>query len=287
MSPSASLPQPAPAPDAADAAGTIAHRRPGPRSRLRPARQRHRPGNHHGPRWQGHPASRREPSLSNPGQYETPAYVPRQRRPLPRQATVSAPDGSDLGQITTGWASDPAAEEFRVLQPNRALLERIAAATGGQVIAAGALSRFRRRPPRPPRPDHRALCSAVLASILGFPHRHRLPRRRVGPAAMEGAAMTHPRSTLAILLIAIFACTARAADPPSPPRPTVIVVIGAPGTPEYGADFAKSADAWADACKRAAVNYIEIGRDSPRRLHRHSRQNRPATLPGNPRRPSQ
>ena len=51
-----------------------------------------------------------------------------------------------------------------------------------------------------------------------------------------------------------------AAASPSPVRPTVIVVIGAPGTPEYGADFAHSADAWSDACKRASINHIEIGR---------------------------
>ena len=44
-------------------------------------------------------------------------------------------------------------------------------------------------------------------------------------------------------------------------KPTVIVVVGAPGEPDYGADFAQAADAWAQACKRAAVNYIEIGRD--------------------------
>jgi hypothetical protein len=76
--------------------------------------------------------------------------------------------------------------------------------------------------------------------------------------------MIHPRPIIAIFCVALFACAARAAAPsPSPARPTVIVVIGAPGTPEYGADFAKSAAAWADACKRAPVNHIEIGRASP------------------------
>jgi uncharacterized membrane protein len=85
---------------------------------------------------------RAEPSLTSPGQYETPAYVPREPGAYRAQVTVSAPDGGDLGQTTTGWASDPAAEEFRVLQPNRALLERIAAATGGQVIAANSLANF-------------------------------------------------------------------------------------------------------------------------------------------------
>jgi hypothetical protein len=72
--------------------------------------------------------------------------------------------------------------------------------------------------------------------------------------------MICPRPIIAIVFLALFACAARAA---SPARPTVIVVIGAPGTPEYGADFAQSADAWADACTRASVNYIEIGRNPP------------------------
>jgi uncharacterized membrane protein len=82
-----------------------------------------------------------EPSLRKPGQYET-AYIPREPGPYRAQVTASAPDGSDLGQTETGWASDPAAEEFRDLQPNRALLERIAGATGGQMIPASALDNF-------------------------------------------------------------------------------------------------------------------------------------------------
>jgi uncharacterized membrane protein len=82
-----------------------------------------------------------EASLRKPGQYET-AYIPRQAGPYRVQVAASGPDGSDLGQTETGWASDPAAEEFRDLRPNRALLERIANATGGQMIADGELDKF-------------------------------------------------------------------------------------------------------------------------------------------------
>ena len=37
---------------------------------------------------------------------------------------------------------DPAAEEFRSVKPNRALLETIAKRTGGEVIAANRLEEF-------------------------------------------------------------------------------------------------------------------------------------------------
>ena len=55
---------------------------------------------------------------------------------------ASAPDGSEVGQVDTGWASDPAAEEFRDLRPNRALLDRVARATGGEVVAPSRLDAF-------------------------------------------------------------------------------------------------------------------------------------------------
>jgi len=61
---------------------------------------------------------------------------------------------------------------------------------------------------------------------------------------------------------ATAASTCRAAEQSADPaKPTVIVLVGAPGEADYGADFAKSADAWTDACKRANVNFIMIGRE--------------------------
>jgi uncharacterized membrane protein len=84
---------------------------------------------------------RADASLSKPGEYET-VYVPRQPGAYRAEVTVTGADGGDLGQTTTGWTSEPAADEFRVLQPDRALLERLAAATGGEMVDARDLDRF-------------------------------------------------------------------------------------------------------------------------------------------------
>lgn len=75
------------------------------------------------------------------GRYQA-VYVPRQSGPYRAQATAAAPDGSDVGHADTGWTSDPAAEEFRTLQPDAKLLDRIARVTGGQVVAASDLDDF-------------------------------------------------------------------------------------------------------------------------------------------------
>jgi len=80
-------------------------------------------------------------SLNKPGEYET-AYVPRQPGAYRAEVTVAGADGGDLGQAVTGWTSEPAADEFRVLQPDRALLERLAAATGGEMVDARNLDGF-------------------------------------------------------------------------------------------------------------------------------------------------
>jgi hypothetical protein len=45
-------------------------------------------------------------------------------------------------------------------------------------------------------------------------------------------------------------------------RPTVIVVVGAEGSPEYAADFNKAADRWADAARRGSARVVQIGRDA-------------------------
>ncbi|HVT83543.1 MAG TPA: glutamine amidotransferase, partial [Phycisphaerae bacterium] len=84
---------------------------------------------------------RAEASLGKPGEYAT-AYIPREPGAYRAEITVTGADGAEIGQTAAGWTSDPAAEEFRVLAPDRALLERIASATGGQVIAANALGSF-------------------------------------------------------------------------------------------------------------------------------------------------
>jgi hypothetical protein len=82
-----------------------------------------------------------EASARNAGVYEA-SYVPRQPGAYRADVTVAAPDGSEVGGAQAGWTSDPAAEEFRDLRPNRALLDRIARATGGQVVPASDLEDF-------------------------------------------------------------------------------------------------------------------------------------------------
>jgi hypothetical protein len=53
------------------------------------------------------------------------------------------------------------------------------------------------------------------------------------------------------------------APPAASDRPTVIVVVGAEGTPEYAQEFAQSADRWAVAAKRGSARFVQIGRDEP------------------------
>jgi uncharacterized membrane protein len=87
-----------------------------------------------------------EPALSEPGLYQV-TYVPRQTGGFKAVATVKNNAGADLGRAEAGWSSDLAAEEFRSLVPNVALLEEIARSTGGQVVAADDLESFVRKLP--------------------------------------------------------------------------------------------------------------------------------------------
>jgi len=87
-----------------------------------------------------------EPAAAEPGLHEA-SYVPRQTGGFRAVATVRGADGSDLGRAETGWSSDLAAEEFRLLQPNVALLEELARRTGGRAVLADELDDFVRRLP--------------------------------------------------------------------------------------------------------------------------------------------
>jgi len=82
-----------------------------------------------------------EPALSQAGIYET-TYVPRETGGYQAEAVVADATGMEVGRTEAGWTADPAADEFRSLKPNRALLETIAKKTGGEVIAAGSLGAF-------------------------------------------------------------------------------------------------------------------------------------------------
>jgi hypothetical protein len=55
---------------------------------------------------------------------------------------VTDADGAVLGTAEAGWVLDPAADEFRSLEPNRNLLENLAQKTGGQVLGFSQLGQL-------------------------------------------------------------------------------------------------------------------------------------------------
>jgi hypothetical protein len=82
-----------------------------------------------------------EPALTEPGLYQA-LYVPRDTGGFYAEATVTNSVGAEMGRAETGWANELAAEEFRSLKPNRALLEAIARKTGGELVDAFKLDDF-------------------------------------------------------------------------------------------------------------------------------------------------
>jgi uncharacterized membrane protein len=84
---------------------------------------------------------RTDPSANESGRYEA-IYGPRQAGAYRAQVAALGPDGVEIAQTQTGWTADPAAEEFRELQPNRELLNRIATATGGEVVRLADIDSF-------------------------------------------------------------------------------------------------------------------------------------------------
>ena len=85
-------------------------------------------------------------SASEPGVY-TATYVAHETGAYSAEATVTDADGKIAGHAATGWTSDPAAEEFKSLKPNRALLENLAKKTGGEVVALADLDNFVKKLP--------------------------------------------------------------------------------------------------------------------------------------------
>jgi uncharacterized membrane protein len=80
-------------------------------------------------------------AAAEPGIYEA-AYIPRQAGAYRVDSVVADENGAEVGRAEAGWTSDPAAEEFRSLKPNRALLESMAKQTGGEMVALSDLERF-------------------------------------------------------------------------------------------------------------------------------------------------
>jgi uncharacterized membrane protein len=90
---------------------------------------------------------RAEPSPREAGLYEA-LYVARQPGGYRATVTVTNAAGEAVGRAEAGWSSDLAAEEFRSLEPNVALLEELARRTGGEVVPAARLAEFARGLPR-------------------------------------------------------------------------------------------------------------------------------------------
>ena len=82
-----------------------------------------------------------EPIDDEAGAYRA-SHVPRLPGSYRAMIDVKAPDGTPVGQREAGWVAQPAADEFKTLQPNRAALEEIAAKTGGEVITTENLDQF-------------------------------------------------------------------------------------------------------------------------------------------------
>jgi len=82
-----------------------------------------------------------EATGSEPGVYET-TYVPRVAAGYHVLAFVTNSVGGEVGRTEAGWSTDLAAEEFRSLIPNVALLEDIARKTGGELVPAASLESF-------------------------------------------------------------------------------------------------------------------------------------------------
>ena len=67
-----------------------------------------------------------------------------------------------------------------------------------------------------------------------------------------------------LIVVLFFNVSARPAIEhvnPDTGRPTVIVVVGAAGAPEYGAQFVKWARLWEQACSKGGVKFTAIGLD--------------------------
>jgi uncharacterized membrane protein len=82
-----------------------------------------------------------EASGAEPGAYEI-AFSPRHEGAYLAKIEVTDESGTAVGTCETGWTSDPAADEFQSLIPNRRLLEHLARSTGGELLTLEQLPSF-------------------------------------------------------------------------------------------------------------------------------------------------
>jgi len=84
----------------------------------------------------------------------------------------------------------------------------------------------------------------------------------MGSAPLEGYAMKTATMLLAgTLILACANLPAYGLGHNDEEGPAVVVVVGAPGTPEYGEQFGKWADLWKEACPKGGATCTIIGLD--------------------------
>jgi hypothetical protein len=66
-------------------------------------------------------------------------------------------------------------------------------------------------------------------------------------------------SLIGVLFFSVYARSAPEHADPNTEGPTVIVIVGAAGFAEYGAQFVKSANLWEQACAKGGEKFISIG----------------------------
>jgi len=108
-----------------------------------------------------------EPSAAEAGLYEA-LYVPRVTGGFRATAVVTNEVGAEVGRAEAGWSTDLAAEEFRSLVPNVALLEEIARKTGGEVVPAERLEAFVRTLPSRKAPEMETWTRPIWHTPLMF-----------------------------------------------------------------------------------------------------------------------
>jgi len=87
-----------------------------------------------------------EPAGTETGAFWS-TYNPREEGGYVARVKVCDEDGKVIGDVESGWASNPAADEFNSLQPNVALMRNLAKRTGGRILAIGDLTKWAKELP--------------------------------------------------------------------------------------------------------------------------------------------
>ena len=82
-----------------------------------------------------------EPNLEEEGNFKANFY-PREDGAYRAKVAVNGKDGEKLGEREAGWVRNSGVDELRRLQPDRSILERLAAASGGRVLEMDEVMAF-------------------------------------------------------------------------------------------------------------------------------------------------